>query len=91
MKELRSSFRALADVSRLKILNELSGHDEMQVSDLARLIKISQPLISWHLRKLKRAGLIRTRRVGRQVMCSLNKAELRQCAALLTKMVGSDN
>ncbi len=91
MKELKSSFRALADVSRLKILDELSGHDEMQVSDLARLVKVSQPLISWHLRKLKRAGLIRTRRAGRQVLCSLNRAQLRQCAALLSEMVGKEN
>lgn len=91
VKELKSSFRALADTSRLRILCELAGHDELQVSDLAKLIRISQPLISWHLRKLRRAGLIHSRRVGRQVMCSLNRAQLRKCEALLAILVGNDN
>jgi len=90
-KELKHSFRALADTSRLKILYELAGHDEMQVSDLARMIKISQPLISWHLRKLRRAGLIHSRRVGRQVMCSLNRTQIRECEALLVTLLGNDS
>ncbi|MBI4320483.1 MAG: winged helix-turn-helix transcriptional regulator [Chloroflexi bacterium] len=90
MRELRASFRALADMSRLNIVHELAGRDELKVSDLAKLVKLSQPLLSWHLRKLRRAGLIVTRKDGRQVFCSLNRAQLSNCEILLAQLVGKD-
>ncbi len=83
--------RALADLSRLKIVHELAGRDELKVSDLAKLVKLSQPLLSWHLRKLRRAGLIITRKDGRQVFCSLNRAQLSQFETMLAQLVGREN
>ncbi|MCL5264265.1 MAG: metalloregulator ArsR/SmtB family transcription factor [Chloroflexi bacterium] len=88
MKELRYCFRALSDASRFRIVHELADRDEMKVSDLARLVRVSQPLLSWHLRKLRRAGLIITRRDGRQVFCSLNRAQFRLCEIALSKLAG---
>lgn len=90
MKELRSCFRALSDASRFRIVYELATSGEMKVSDLARLVKVSQPLLSWHLRKLRRAGLISTRKEGRQVFCALNRTQLRQCEILLSELAGPD-
>ncbi|MBI2952876.1 MAG: helix-turn-helix transcriptional regulator [Chloroflexi bacterium] len=90
MKELGSCFRALADASRFWIVKELSIRGEMKVSDLAGLVKVSQPLLSWHLRKLERAGLISTRKDGRQVLCSLNRAQLRRCETVLSELASSD-
>jgi ArsR family transcriptional regulator len=34
-------------------------------------VDLSQPLVSWHLRRLRLAGLVETRRSGREVVCSL--------------------
>ncbi len=90
MKELAACFRALADASRFKIVHELAACGEMKVSDLAGLVKVSQPLLSWHLRKLRRADLISTRKAGRQVFCSLNRSQLRQCQLLLGELIGSE-
>jgi ArsR family transcriptional regulator len=44
------------------------------VSALTRAVRVSQPLMSWHLRRLRRAGIIRTTRSGREVHCALDRA-----------------
>ena len=72
-RELRLYFRALSDVRRLKMVSELSQATDISVKELCYRLRASQPLISWHLRVLVRCGLVRTRRQGRQVFCSLNR------------------
>ncbi len=75
LKELREYHKALSDAARLRILEQLA-HRELTVSELARGLKISQPLMSWHLRRLVRTGLIRMHREGREVRCSLDRSRL---------------
>ncbi len=79
-------FKALADTSRLGIVHQLGGCGEIRVTDLVGLVLTSQPLMSWHLRILKRAGLVRTRRVGRTVYCSLNRDRLLWAQAEMSKL-----
>ena len=86
-RELKIMVKALADVARLTIVYQLAHHDEITVTVLTDILGISQPLVSWHLRKLRRAGLIRTRRAGRQVYCSLDKARYQQCLHRLETLV----
>src|SRR5579864_8744561 len=74
--DLSLYFRALADRKRLKIAQYLAQHDEVTVTELGAELRLSQPLISWHLRMLRRAGIVKTRRAGRLVFCSLNRAAL---------------
>ncbi len=57
-------YKALADPIRLKILKLLS-HMELAVCELEVALKISQPTISYHLRILELAGLIKSKRVKR--------------------------
>jgi ArsR family transcriptional regulator len=78
-RELKIMMKALADVARLTIIYHLAHQDEITVTTLTDLLGISQPLVSWHLRKLRRAGLIRTRRVGRQVYCALDHQRFHYC------------
>jgi ArsR family transcriptional regulator len=72
-RDLRLYFRALADVRRLRIVRLLAHEPEVTVKDLCVHLRASQPLVSWHLRVLVRCGLVKTRRQGRQVFCSLNR------------------
>jgi DNA-binding transcriptional ArsR family regulator len=51
-------FKALANPYRLKILAALSDKPRT-ITDLSKLLKISAPLVSIHLRKLKKAGLVK--------------------------------
>lgn len=79
LREMKVIFRALADVSRLRIVEYLGGSEEITVTELARRMRMSQPLISWHLGMLRRAGLVSTRRAGRVVHCSLDRTRLAWC------------
>lgn len=67
--------KALADPTRLRILQRLAAGDG-SVTDLMRHVDLSQPLVSWHLRRLRTAGLVHTRRSGREVICSLSRDAL---------------
>jgi ArsR family transcriptional regulator len=84
IRELRYALRALSDMARLRIVQYLALRDgDISVTELTRALRMSQPLASWHLRKLRRAQLVKTRRVGRQVLCSLNRARLGDCSEAL--------
>jgi len=78
-RELKIMVKALAGVARLTIVYHLARQEEITVTVLADILGLSQPLVSWHLRKLRRAGIIHTRRVGRQVYCSLDKPRYQNC------------
>jgi ArsR family transcriptional regulator len=57
-------FRALADRTRLRLLN-LMGEDEICVCFLVEGLKMNQPKISRHLAYLRRAGVVSARREGK--------------------------
>jgi ArsR family transcriptional regulator len=75
--ELPAHFMALANLTRLRMLQRLGVAGEQSVMDLAAYLRMSQPRISWHLRMLRLGGVIRTRREGRQVYCSLDTEAIR--------------
>jgi ArsR family transcriptional regulator, arsenate/arsenite/antimonite-responsive transcriptional repressor len=62
--ELADRFRALADPTRVAIVNRLSGADELCVCDLTAAFDLSQPTISHHLKVLREAGLVESSRRG---------------------------
>jgi DNA-binding transcriptional ArsR family regulator len=41
------------------------------VTELVAEVGLSQPLVSWHVGRLRAAGLVATRRVGRETLCSV--------------------
>ena len=86
--ELEKLTRALADKVRLNIVRILANsQQEVNVTDLTQQLLISQPLVSWHLAILRRNGLVRTRRQGRQVYCSLDAARCQQCIQWLGAVI----
>ena len=56
-------FRALADRTRLRIIN-LIGDQEVCVCFFVEILKTNQPKISRHLAYLRRAGIVAARRDG---------------------------
>jgi ArsR family transcriptional regulator len=56
-------FRALADSTRLRIINRI-GDQEVCVCYFVEILKTNQPKISRHLAYLRRAGIVTTRREG---------------------------
>lgn len=90
-RDLKNMMKALADMARLTIVYHLVQQGEITVTALAELLGLSQPLVSWHLRKLRRADLITTRRVGRLVFCSLNTSRFELCIQHLQSLIDPDN
>jgi DNA-binding transcriptional ArsR family regulator len=66
--------RAFADPTRLTLAAALAETDELCVCDLAWIAERSQNLVSHHLRALRVAGLVVSRRDGKLVMYSLSDA-----------------
>jgi ArsR family transcriptional regulator, arsenate/arsenite/antimonite-responsive transcriptional repressor len=71
--DLSVHFEGLANPTRLLIVERLAAADELRVSELADFCRVSQPRMSWHLRILRKAQVIRTRREGREVFCRLDR------------------
>jgi ArsR family transcriptional regulator len=86
--ELPDHFLAFANPTRLRILQRLGAVGEESVNDLAEYLRMSQPRISWHLRMLRVGGVIRTRRDGRQVYCSLDVENIARERARLDELLG---
>jgi ArsR family transcriptional regulator, arsenate/arsenite/antimonite-responsive transcriptional repressor len=57
-------FRAMADPTRLRLLNLIADR-EICVCYFVEILEISQPKVSRHLAYLRRAGLVASRREGK--------------------------
>jgi ArsR family transcriptional regulator len=62
--QLAAQFKALADPTRVAIVNHLSATDEVCVCNLVDAFDLSQPTISHHLKVLRDAGLVESSRRG---------------------------
>ena len=67
----------LADNTRLKILKILK-QGETNVSKIVEGMKLSQPTVSHHLKKLEEAGLVLKRQYKRWVFYQVNKSLLKK-------------
>ncbi len=67
LRELRHFHKVLADVNRLRILRVLAD-GPATVTELIEGVGLSQPLVSWHLSKLRDVGVVTARRNGREVV-----------------------
>ncbi len=67
MDELLAGLRAVAEMTRLRILFALS-HGEMNVTELTHVLSQSQPRVSRHLKLMSEAGLITRHKEGNWVL-----------------------
>jgi DNA-binding transcriptional ArsR family regulator/uncharacterized protein YndB with AHSA1/START domain len=70
-------FKALADPTRRDLLDELFRHDGQTLSALQARIEMSRFGVMKHLGVLEQAGLVRTRRQGREKLHYLNTVPIR--------------
>lgn len=76
------SFKAMSKILalagsevRLKILFLLNIENELCPCDIADILEMSVPAVSQHIRKMKDAGIITSRREGQTLYYSLVKSE----------------
>ena len=75
-------FQAVAEETRLEIIRLLTG-GERCVCELQEELEAAQSRLSFHLKKLKEAGLISDRRAGRWVYYSLVPEALEEMRTFL--------
>lgn len=94
MEEMAKAFKALSNINRLRILDLLKKRklgcpidecgDECNlesnscVTKIAREFNLAQSTISYHLKELYNAGIIKMEKQGLWVYCSLNEEKLEQ-------------
>jgi ArsR family transcriptional regulator, arsenate/arsenite/antimonite-responsive transcriptional repressor len=75
-------FAALADPTRLRLLNLMDGR-EVCVCYFVEILKQSQPKVSRHLAYLRNAGIVSSRREGKWMHYSIERPrDVRACAIL---------
>jgi DNA-binding transcriptional ArsR family regulator len=70
------AYRAISDPTRRAVL-DLLAQGERSVTELCEPFAMSQPALSQHLKVLRDAGLVATRRFGRQRIYRLDPRPLR--------------
>lgn len=75
VKDLVTVFKALSDETRLRIL-KLLQQGELCVCDIVAAFDMVQPKVSFHLRALKEAGLVKDRKEGKWMHYRLDDSDL---------------
>ena len=70
MWDMAELFKVFGDSTRIRILYALF-EAELCVCDIAARLNMTQPAISYQLRILKQAKLVKNRRVGKQICYAL--------------------
>ena len=85
-RELERVFKALADRHRVTILNRLiqAGGEAVCVCDFEDMLALKQPTVSYHLKQLLDAGIIRREKRGSFAYFSLADGALSRVGALLS-------
>jgi ArsR family transcriptional regulator, arsenate/arsenite/antimonite-responsive transcriptional repressor len=81
-------FAALADPTRLRLLNLMNGR-EVCVCYFVEILKQGQPKISRHLAYLRKAGIVTARRDGKWMHYSIERPANAEAAAVLDAAMNS--
>ena len=88
LEALAARFRALSEVSRLRIVQLLQS-GEKNVGNLVKLAGLSQPNVSRHLQVLCLCGLIKRRKKGLNVLYCVADDTLRDVCSLICRSIKS--
>lgn len=78
VNDIANAAKAFGDPQRLKIIRILASRqaEALCVTDIAKILRISQPAVSQHIKILKRIGIIISTKVGNRVHYSLDVKEM---------------
>ena len=82
----KNFLKVIADENRLNILLILK-RGELSVGEIWQFLDLSQNLVSHHLKVLKEAELLNSRKDGLRVLYSLNEAHMEKYKSLLIKFI----
>jgi DNA-binding transcriptional ArsR family regulator len=82
---LQELFRTLSDANRLLIIRFV-GKQNRSVSEIVAETKLSQPLVSHHLKVLRECGILKTRREGPFVYYELNDPRILDALGIFSEI-----
>ena len=80
-----SLLKCICDETRFEILEMLQKEKELCVSDFVVHLKKDQPLISHHLKTLKKCGIVKSRDEGKKAMYKISNSQLSELIFNITK------
>ena len=81
--------RALSDHTRQKIIFLLGEKGPLCVNEIASFFPLKRPTVSHHLAVLRRAGILRSVRKGKEIYYSLNKPYIKASLLHLLRVIES--
>jgi ArsR family transcriptional regulator, arsenate/arsenite/antimonite-responsive transcriptional repressor len=82
--------RALGHPVRLGIMRRLAAEPETCACDFSDVFGLKQPTISQHLKVLREAGLVTTRRQGTQICYSVHSGAVAELAGTIGALAPSE-
>jgi len=76
--DLTGFFKGISDPNRVKIM-KLLKNGEMPVSEIVSHFNMKQPSISHHLKVLKNAGIVTSRKEGKEIFYKLDICCISDC------------
>jgi DNA-binding transcriptional ArsR family regulator len=86
--KLSKMFKVLGDANRLRIVASI-GRESRSVTEVINATGLSQTLVSFHLRALRNADIVRTKRDGPFIYYSLSEPALMDIVEDLSKRFNS--
>jgi DNA-binding transcriptional ArsR family regulator len=84
--KLQIFLQTLGEANRLRIIKFI-GKEERSVSEIVQEIGLSQPLVSHHLRILRRGQVLETKREGPFVFYALRNIKLLDALGMISEIV----
>ena len=80
-----SLLKCICDETRFEILELLQKNKELCVKDFVEKLKKDQPLVSHHLKTLKKCGIVKSRDEGKKAMYMISNNQLSELISNVTK------
>jgi len=80
-----SLLKCICDETRFEILELLQKDNELCVNDFVEKLKKDQPLVSHHLKTLKKCGIVKSREEGKKAMYTISNPQLSALISNVTK------
>ena len=80
-----SLLKCICDETRFEILELLQKDKELCVNDFVEKLNKDQPLVSHHLKTLKKCGIVKSRNQGKKAMYAISSNQLSELISNVTK------
>lgn len=90
-KKMISFFKAVCDWNRHVILHLIKKNGEMNASNIVDKVNLAQPTVSHHLKILVDAGVLVSRKTGKEIYYKINKEFINHCCRDFADDVCSKN